>query len=96
MKTSIRLTIATLGIVLGTIPAAHATDDDMYRGMTQAPSKAVEKSGKPAQGTILDDPHYQEMTQGTTAKKEGKSSSGAKTILDERWYLEATGQICQC
>ena len=95
MKTSIRLAIATLGIVLGTISAAHATDDGMYREMTGAPSKAVEKSGKAAQGTILDDPHYQQMTQGTAAKKEGKSGSGASTILDEPWYLEATGQIRQ-
>ena len=96
MKTSIRLAIATLGIVLGTISAAHATDDGMYREMTGAPSKAVEKSGKAAQGTILDDPHYQQMTQGTVAQKEGKPGSGASTILDESWYLQATGQICQC
>lgn len=95
MKTSIRLTITTMGIVLGAISAAHATDDDRYREMTGAPSKTVEKSGKAAQGTIVDDPHYREMTQGTAAKKEGKSISGAKTILDEPWYLEATGQIRQ-
>lgn len=95
MKTSIRLTITTLGIVLGTISAAHATDDNMYREMTQAPSKAVEKSGKAAQGTIVDDPHYQEMTQGTAGKKEGKPGSGASTILNEPWYLQATGQISQ-
>ena len=92
MKTSIRLTITTLGIVLGAISAAHATDDDRYRGMTGEPSKAAAKSGKAAQGTILDDLRYQQMTQGTVAKKEGKPGSGASTVLDEPWYLEATGQ----
>lgn len=96
MKTSIRLAIATLGIVLGTISAAHATDDDRYREMTGEPSKAVAKSGKAAQGTILDDPRYQEMTGGAVAKKEGKPGSGASTLLDEPWYLQATGQICKC
>lgn len=95
MKTSIRLTIATLGVVLGTISAAHATDDKMYREMTGAPSKDVAKSGKAAQWTILDDPLYQKMTQGTVAKKEGKPGSGASTVLDEPWYLKATGQIPQ-
>lgn len=96
-ENSIRLTIATLGVVLGTLSAAHATtvDDDMYRAMTGAPSKATENSGKAAQGTILDDPRYQEMTQGTVAQKEGRPGSGASTRLDEPWYLEATGQIRQ-
>lgn len=95
MKTTIRLAITTLGIALGTISAAHATDDGKYREMTQTPSKAVEKSGKAAQGTILDNPRYQEMTQGTVAQKEGRPGSGARTLLDEPWYLEATGQIRQ-
>lgn len=98
MKTSIRLTIATLGLVLGTISAAHATtmmDDDVYLEMTGAPTKAVENSGKAAQWTILDDAGYQTMTQGTVAQKEGKPHSGASTLLDEPWYQEATGLISQ-